>query len=61
MATGIFYIIMDTLWIIISILNKSALEKRGKSSYAWGVVAGMNVVMILLWISKLAGWVTFAS
>lgn len=61
MGTAIFYIIMDTLWIIISILNKSALEEKGKSSYVWGVVAGMNVVMILLWISKLAGWVTFAS
>jgi hypothetical protein len=61
MATGIFYIILDTLWIIISILNKSSLEKRGKSSYGWGFLAGANAVMILLWISKLAGWATFAS
>lgn len=61
MGTAIFYIITDILWIVISILNKFSLEKRGKSSYGWGFLAGANFVMILLWISKLAGWLTFTS
>jgi hypothetical protein len=61
MGTAIFYIITDILWIVISFLNKSTLEKRGKSSYWWGFLAGMNVIMVLLWISKLAGWATFLS
>lgn len=61
MVTTIFYILTNILWIIISILNKSTLEKRGKSSYGWGFLAGMNTIMIFLWISKLAGWIIFLS
>ena len=61
MATGIFWIIIGVIWIVISILNKFTLEERGKSSYGWGFLAGMNSVMILLWVSKLAGWATFLS
>lgn len=61
MGTAIFYIVTDILWIVISILNKFTLEKEGKSSYGWGFLAGVNFVMILLWISKLAGWIVFPS
>lgn len=61
MGTAMFYIIIHILWIITSILNKSIREKKGKSSYGWGFVAGANFAMILLWIYKLAGWIIFPS
>lgn len=58
MARGIFWIAIGILQMITALLNKQTWEKQNKSSFGWGMVFGLNLLMVLLWIGKLAGFIT---
>ena len=58
MARGIFWIVIGILQMITALLNKQTWEKQNKSSFGWGILFGLNLIMVLLWICKLTGVIT---
>ena len=41
--------------MITAVLNKQTYEKQNKSSFRWGILFGLNLVLVLLWVCKLTG------
>lgn len=55
MVTAILWICIGVMNIISSALRKSAHEAKGKTAYWDGVVCGLNVMLVLMWVFKLCG------
>ena len=55
MFTAIIWILIDIMWIATSIINKITYERQGRSSFGWGIVCGLNIACLAMWICKLCG------
>lgn len=60
MAIAIMWIVVDVMNIITSVLDKETHESKGKTAYWDGMLCGLNIILILVWVYLLCGVVYFA-
>lgn len=55
MATAIMWIVIGAINIVTSVFNKYTHESKGKTAYWDGVMCGLNIMMIFVWVARLCG------